>query len=350
MPTQLFESTPKGGKRTQNEKGHKIMGYRKIAINTSGISAFDFASECFVNHVDGITCGTADFDEPEIRGQVRETLLNDFKVINVNLKLSGKPVIHFSYSGRALEMLFITKGNLAMHFKDQQQHIFHKHTHNLLFSNHASGYFEPDGKELQFVCIQLYRDFFDKFLPWDNCFGAFRNMIKQGQTGCIKNTNYPITPEMYFLIEDMTSALQEEIPKKPLIYARILELLLLQTEQYGDPKGEALKNISPSDRDKIYKAKAYLLKNYGQKITLQDLAKKIGTNEFLLKSGFKTIFGTTVFGCIHHLRMTQARKLLLEQKLTVSQVSDMAGYKNPQHFSTAFKKKFGFVPSKLKNN
>ncbi|MEX2568569.1 MAG: helix-turn-helix domain-containing protein [Cyclobacteriaceae bacterium] len=47
--------------------------------------------------------------------------------------------------------------------------------------------------------------------------------------------------------------------------------------------------------------------------------------------------------------MHQARKRLLEERLSVYEVSEMAGYKNPQHFSTAFKKFFGFNPSRLKS-
>ncbi|NML68572.1 helix-turn-helix transcriptional regulator [Chryseobacterium sp. RP-3-3] len=36
--------------------------------------------------------------------------------------------------------------------------------------------------------------------------------------------------------------------------------------------------------------------------------------------------------------------------MDISEVSDVVGYKNPRHFSTAFKKKFGIVPSPLKSS
>ncbi|RNL88236.1 AraC family transcriptional regulator [Sinomicrobium pectinilyticum] len=324
------------------------MAPRHIDINTKGRS-FNFGNNTSAQSIEDITDSCTTFNEPEIAGWIRETLLEDFKVILANLKISERPLIRFTYSGKAIEMLFVTTGSFEMHFTSHNDHhVFNKHTHNLLFSNKATGYFQPDNNDLRFVCIQLKRDFFEKFLPSDDSFNVFRKMIRNGQTGCIKSVNYPITPEMHFLLTDIIRSTEEDRFRKTFLYARILELLLLQTEQYGDPEAESLKDLSPSDREKIYKAKAYLLKNYGQKITLQGLAKKIGTNEFLLKNGFKTAFGTTVFGCIHHLRMTKAKKLLLEQKLTISQISDITGYKNPQHFSTAFKKKFGMTPSKLK--
>ncbi|MGS2765064.1 helix-turn-helix transcriptional regulator [Sinomicrobium sp. M5D2P9] len=323
---------------------------RHVDIHTEEKSTFSFGINTSVKDIQGIIDSRIIFDDPKIKGWIQETLLEDFKVILADLKISESPLINFTYSGKAVEMLFVTKGNFEMHFTSHNNHhVFDKHTHNLLFSNKATGYFQPGNKDLQFVCIQLNRDFLEKFLPSDERFNDFRKMMVNGQTGCIKNVNCPITPEMHFLLRDIVQSTEENHFRKTFLYARILELLLLQTQQYGDPYTEALKDISHSDRDKIYSAKAYLLKNYSQKITLPQLARKIGTNEFLLKNGFKTVFGTTVFGCIHHLRMTKAKKLLLEQKLTISQVSDIAGYKNPQHFSTAFKKKFGMTPSKLKN-
>jgi len=72
------------------------------------------------------------------------------------------------------------------------------------------------------------------------------------------------------------------------------------------------------------------------------------TNEFTLKKGFKEVFGTTVFGFWNELKMQESKNLLLEHKLTVAEVSEKIGYKNPQHFSTAFKQYFGISPSRLK--
>jgi len=48
--------------------------------------------------------------------------------------------------------------------------------------------------------------------------------------------------------------------------------------------------------------------------------------------------------------MTQAKKMLLNGSMNVSEVSDLVGYKNPRHFSAAFKRKYGMIPSVLKNN
>ncbi len=46
--------------------------------------------------------------------------------------------------------------------------------------------------------------------------------------------------------------------------------------------------------------------------------------------------------------MNEARRLLLSGEMNIAEVADTVGYKNPNHFTTAFKKYFGFVPSELK--
>ncbi|WP_256441273.1 helix-turn-helix transcriptional regulator [Chitinophaga sp. HK235] len=72
-------------------------------------------------------------------------------------------------------------------------------------------------------------------------------------------------------------------------------------------------------------------------------------NDFKLKKGFKEMFGNTVFGYMNQVRMEKAKLLLLEGKNSIADISFTVGYKNPQHFTAAFKKHFGYLPSELKS-
>lgn len=78
-----------------------------------------------------------------------------------------------------------------------------------------------------------------------------------------------------------------------------------------------------------------------------------GLNTSKLKQDFKSIYATTIFKYITNLKMQKAKSLILDKNLSISQASFEVGYKNPQHFTVAFKKKFGILPkdiSKSKNN
>jgi AraC family transcriptional activator of pyochelin receptor len=79
--------------------------------------------------------------------------------------------------------------------------------------------------------------------------------------------------------------------------------------------------------------------------SLMELARQVGLNDFKLKMGFRRVFGKTVFGYLHELRMERSRLLLEEGKMNVKEVSYAVGYMDSGRFSDAFKKQFGVRPS-----
>lgn len=138
--------------------------------------------------------------------------------------------------------------------------------------------------------------------------------------------------------------------KTMLIEAKVLEIVALQLNEFANQnsaRSTALKMRS-DDVDVFHDLRNYLDLHFTDDLSLRNLSKMFGINEFKLKKGFKQLFETTVFDYIHELKMNYARELLNDQRIYVSEVSGIVGYKNPNHFSTAFKRKFGVVPSALK--
>jgi AraC-like DNA-binding protein len=46
--------------------------------------------------------------------------------------------------------------------------------------------------------------------------------------------------------------------------------------------------------------------------------------------------------------MQHAKMLIQDEKLNINIVAGKVGYKNPNHFSSAFKKQFGMAPSLIR--
>ncbi len=130
--------------------------------------------------------------------------------------------------------------------------------------------------------------------------------------------------------------------------AKVLELLLLQLEQL-EPTGHTSipLRLSAYDKNQLFYVKELLSQQLVTPPSLHELSKMAGINEFKLKKGFKQLFGTTVFGFMHDLRMEHARQLLLEYKQTVAEVASAVGYGHAHHFTAAFKKKFSELPGAL---
>ena len=55
-------------------------------------------------------------------------------------------------------------------------------------------------------------------------------------------------------------------------------------------------------------------------------------------------FGTTAFGYLHEYHMEQARLLLTDTQMSVTQVAHNVGYASLPSFSAAFRKKLGICP------
>jgi len=101
------------------------------------------------------------------------------------------------------------------------------------------------------------------------------------------------------------------------------------------------------DREKVIKARAILIQQIGEPITIKELSRKVAINECYLKKGFKELFGTTIFEFYQSQRMEHAKYLLYEKGLSVTDVSVLLGYSSISHFSTAFKKHTGLKPCEL---
>lgn len=106
--------------------------------------------------------------------------------------------------------------------------------------------------------------------------------------------------------------------------------------------------ISGRDKETMYALKEYLHATFQQNHSLLSLSRHFGINQNKLKKLFRELFGVSVIEYLYNLRTEHARLLLYEQDMNVSEVAPVVGYKNSNHFATAFKRKFGVNPARLK--
>ncbi|TAF46372.1 MAG: AraC family transcriptional regulator [Sphingobacteriales bacterium] len=160
------------------------------------------------------------------------------------------------------------------------------------------------------------------------------------------STHYSMLMQKIF--NEMVHCNKLGLSKCLFLKAKCYEILSLVGEpisHYPRIADEKQKHIlRPDDAEKISEAKAIIATSLQNPYSLVELAHKVGLNDFKLKKYFKEVYGTTVFGYLHHIRMQKACTLL-KQKQKISEVAYAVGYKNAQHFTAAFKKYFGLVPS-----
>ena len=124
-----------------------------------------------------------------------------------------------------------------------------------------------------------------------------------------------------------------------------------------------LKIGSESERLQIYHSKSnalspealsqlmqnYLLENYQQDISFQELGEKFGFTPEYLGKLFKKYTGETPSKYLTKLRMNKAKLLLLnEPGLEIQKIGELAGYKDGFYFSRVFKSHTGMQPGEFR--
>ncbi|MBD2703673.1 helix-turn-helix transcriptional regulator [Spirosoma sp. BT702] len=196
------------------------------------------------------------------------------------------------------------------------------------------------------VEIELSLDFLRRLFNNDlEQLGRFGYLIEKAQPALLGNKSYPVTFRMSQIIFDIKNCQYVGSLKKMLVEAKIIELLTLQISQIQTLETESRPILKKQAQDKLHEVRALLLANLDAPYSIETLAKTVGINRTKLQEDFKQLFGTTIFGYISDQRMEHARELILSgQYETLAEISALIGYKNPQHFTAAFKKKFGYLP------
>lgn len=312
-----------------------------------------YESDKKTHHIDvaGTTEFKVDFNFKNVNVSYKEIILENFKIGYGSGFFKEKTTIFFDSEEETVEMHFMIKGNSTTFLDNAADNFFMTpSTHNIYYGNNFRGKLEWDSKEMFFFEINISPSFFDKYLPNSGQFDDFKTLVQSKKTGTMSAHDHPITSEMYTIINSIINCSLTNELRKLFLEAKILELLLLQLSQMQQCE-HCFENLDTSKKtiDKMYLARDIIVRKLNNPISLSELSREINTNECTLKKEFKNIFGTTVFGYIRDIKMDKAKNILLNQNISINEVSDIIGYKNPQHFSTAFKRKFGISPRKLRS-
>ncbi|MHC8948788.1 helix-turn-helix transcriptional regulator [Sphingobacterium hungaricum] len=185
--------------------------------------------------------------------------------------------------------------------------------------NPTSSFLFPKQETYKYLCIALEPSFFRNVL--DECEYDSPRLSKQhveknsfSLFDSALRTNYNQTTVLHQLME---SPIADNL-RVAYIRCKVKELLILSLNAENLTQKQGINRIDNSDRDKLIAVEVYLSKNYLSSLTLAGISRNFSLNEFKLKKGFKDLFGITVFGYIHELRMRHAETLLLAGGSSIS--------------------------------
>ncbi|MGD9210125.1 MAG: AraC family transcriptional regulator [Desulfobacteraceae bacterium] len=136
------------------------------------------------------------------------------------------------------------------------------------------------------------------------------------------------------------------MPQKLYLKGKSMELISLQLGRLMTAKKDIIPNVLLSDNEKKRIRAAYnlLISDLSTPPSLTDLANQFSLSRNKLQSGFRALFGDSVFECLREYKMQKAHLLFNQAEMNVSQVAWKVGYTNVSQFTKAYKKRFGVLP------
>lgn len=126
-----------------------------------------------------------------------------------------------------------------------------------------------------------------------------------------------------------------------------LFLLTLSSGLAVEPAKESLKltrhaNITASVED-------YLKARVRENISLQETAQYFGYSVSNIQKIFKAVTGQSIIVYFNKLKLEEAKRLIIANNMTFSQISSYLSFSNPNYFSRIFKTTVGMTPTEYAN-
>lgn len=254
---------------------------------------------------------------------------NDSKSVRLHFGLSG----NYNFNFKQLNSSFVLTG----------------HHNNIIYSDGLEMELSNKSKRIETFGIDFTTEFFINIAQNGNdSLKRLAEKVINKENAILSNEWKPNNFKIHQVINEIIYCQYTDALKDLFLLSKSIELLVLQAELYGlNTSTRFIK--SNSDKQKLFEAKEILTQQIDCPPTISQLSKLVSLNEYKLKKGFKEIFGTTVFGYIHHSRMNLAKRLLLGTDKSAKEIAYETGYSSPQHFSKAFKKEFGNTPDSIRN-
>ncbi|WP_276482761.1 helix-turn-helix transcriptional regulator [Paraflavitalea pollutisoli] len=260
-----------------------------------------------------------------------------------------------SFSGASqadvVRLHFGMKGNYAFSYKQlgQTYDLIGGH-HNIMYSKEFDITVQNKTLVLETFGIQFPVDQFIQFTQnASDSLKRFAEDILAGKNVMLSERWGAIDSPIQQVLQQIIHCKYNDDLKKLFLLSKSIELLVLCADAYEHTQQETfIKSIA--DKEKLVAVRDLINERVQDPPNLTQIARLVGLNEYKLKRGFKEVFNNTVFGYLAEQRLHLAHRYLKDTRKTAAEISYELGYATPQHFSNAFRKKFGMPPSAARNN
>lgn len=286
-------------------------------------------------------------------GFVRGTSFNSgIGIIEYNCTFKKDYELLFSINKtHPLKFIFCSQGNASHTFEeDNEHHNIDSYQNVIVSSSGLNGHilsFKGNVKT-HITSIEIIRGIFSHRNNYD-FEGLEENLKRLFQDSVAENKffyqgNYSM--KSADIVEEINEKQYEGFLRSIFLESKILEMLVLQIEQYQDDQAdESLpKILRRSDVEKVRQASDIISENMTQNLSVDYLAKEVGTNVNKLQEGFKHMYKLTVNKYMQQVKLEAAKEMLNSSDYNISEIVQQIGLTNRSYFSKIFKERYGVSP------
>ncbi len=153
------------------------------------------------------------------------------------------------------------------------------------------------------------------------------------------------------IVELITNEKTVEAPGSAAVADRMGEVLFVSLLRAWMIEHEPMRGVLATMNDaRLSRALQHIHQNAGADVDLATLASVAGMSRTSFAVRFHEVMGKPPASYLTEWRMLQARRLLLQTNIGMSEITERVGYGSDAAFVRAFKRKFGETPARLRRN
>lgn len=203
------------------------------------------------------------------------------------------------------------------------------------------------GNEFRFFDTTYSQELIKELLP---TFPSLNNFVEKPLTSKKKPLIHSFASgNMIEIVYDILKCPHDGNLRKLYFENKINDFLFELLVQSSKTKSQDIL-LNEQEDSAVLLAREIILQDLKLHLTIQEISKQVGLNEYKLKAGFKQKFGLGIFECLLEARMSEAKKLLIETNKPIKDIAGLVGYNHLTNFIAAFRNYCGQTPGQFRGH
>ncbi|MFD1163729.1 AraC family transcriptional regulator [Hwangdonia seohaensis] len=201
-------------------------------------------------------------------------------------------------------------------------------------------YFKEDSKlEAQAIAIHFNENFAGEIFFNMPEMNAIKKLFENAQYGVRFSGDLSLAIKRIKNLEDLKGF------DKTISFLKILNLLANHQDYKLLSSMGFVNSFKKTGRTNLAEVYEYIIKNFKERITLEDVASIACMNPTAFSRVFKRVNRKTFSEYLNEVRIGYACKLLMEEKYSISEICFESGFNNISNFNRQFKKTKNYSPT-----